>query len=102
MTYRDLWSKIDVSYSTGAGWKQKHRFPPVDVCVGMADQLGITVNYLVTGIELGLYDDTTIRNAVLLGEDKSPRSIPSDVLHALTYCSADDFQKVKKLLGLGH
>ena len=53
----ELWDLIGKSRRTGDDWIKFNRIPPGDVCVIIAESLGTTVEYLVTGVELPLSDD---------------------------------------------
>ena len=57
MNLGELWDLIGKSRSTGNDWIKYNRIPPGDVCVKIAEALGTTVEYLVTGVELPLSDD---------------------------------------------
>jgi len=53
----ELWDIIGKSRRTGDDWVRYNRIPPGDTCVKIAEALGTTVEYLVTGIEIPLEDD---------------------------------------------
>lgn len=105
LTYRDLWISTKTSYSTGMGWKQKNRYPVIEVCVEIARILGTTVEYLVTGVEIAFTDDDfAIEHAdglvfsELAGPEFQPRSIPADILSELTYMNDDQYRMLRIFL----
>lgn len=103
LSQKDLWDKIAVVQNTASGWKHKLRYPPVDVCLLISEELGVSIRYLVTGIETDLDDEyypANRKSYLAMAEKSEPRTIPSDVLHALTYCSDKQLRSVKKMLGL--
>lgn len=54
----ELWKMIGVSRNTGHGWKMYNRIPSAEYAVKIAKALGTTVEYLVTGEELPLSEET--------------------------------------------
>lgn len=57
MSIGDLLDTINKSRSTWNDWLKFNRIPPGNVCVKIAEALGTTVEYLITGRELPLDDD---------------------------------------------
>lgn len=53
----EMVDSIGKSRSTWNDWIKFNRIPPGDICVQIADVLGTTVEYLITGRELPLEDD---------------------------------------------
>jgi len=109
LKYLDLWKAIKVSHNTGAGWIAKNRLPPVDVCLCIARNLGVSVEYLVTGTETALPDDSYVfekpdTEELSEGSQRKgrclPQSLPDDLLGALSYCTEDQMKRIRKTLGL--
>lgn len=53
----ELWDLIGKSRRTCDDWVRFNRIPSGDICVKIAEALGTTVEYLITGRELPLDDD---------------------------------------------
>jgi phage repressor protein C with HTH and peptisase S24 domain len=58
MNIGEMIDSIGKSRSTWNDWVKYNRIPPGDLCVKIAEVLGTTVEYLVTGTELPLSDET--------------------------------------------
>ncbi|MDD2214238.1 MAG: helix-turn-helix domain-containing protein [Oscillospiraceae bacterium] len=108
MDQKTLWQELQISASTGAGWRSKHRMPPTFICLKIAQVLGVSLEYLLTGQEILSTDDTTYLSlpaSLSVAEAKVPkkqtatgRALPAVLLEKLLFCSELDYQKVLTLL----
>ncbi|HCG62489.1 MAG TPA: hypothetical protein DEZ27_01455 [Sphaerochaeta sp.] len=106
--YLDLWKAIGVSSNTGAGWRAKKRLPPADSCLAIARHLDVSVEYLITGSETALLDDSytyempdlDYQERVERDRKRVPRSLPDDLLGALSYCGEVQMKYIRRILKL--
>ncbi|MFA6688577.1 MAG: hypothetical protein WCS18_03750 [Sphaerochaetaceae bacterium] len=107
LKYLDLWKAIKVSRNTGAGWIAKKRIPPAQSCLLICHTLGVSIEYLLTGVETALPDDSyTLEKPVeeykkTIDRSKChPRSLPDDLLGALVYCTDNQMRSIRQILNI--
>lgn len=108
MDQKTLWQEISVSTSTGAGWRSKHRMPPTLSCLKISQVLGVSLEYLLTGQEILVSDDSAYQPVPArlpvaefhapLNQFAASRDLPAVLLERLIHCSDSDYLKVLQLL----
>ena len=108
MSQAELCRQIEIPRRTFEDWKKNQSVPGGLVCHAIAEKIGVSVQYLLTGDEVAMDDDDYLNEEELSYTEKGyptykrslPRSLPPDILEAIMYCSDDQMQGIRKVLGL--
>jgi len=109
MSQSELCRRIDIPRRTFEDWKKNQSVPGGLVCHAIAQEIGVSVQYLLTGDEVAMDDDDYLKEEEELSyiergyptyKRSFPRSLPPDVIEAIMYCSDEQVEGIRKVLGL--
>ena len=108
MSQAELCRRIDLPRSTFEDWKRTQSVPSGLVCHAIAEKIGVSVEYLLTGEEVALpdddylkEDDSYIQKGYPMYKRSIPRQLDADIIEAIMYCSDEQIQGIRNILGIG-
>lgn len=77
-TLTKLWEVARINPNTGSGWRRDDRYPDAESLIRIADAVGASAEWLITGEEISMEDDDYVKNydaKIRSRYNKSPQTI---------------------------